>query len=82
MSGSESKSSNPPDSDVTIFTPPMLVVVSEGVVPALVTKYVLNKSSVGFRSTADVEMVNPDKKVSNLQQYIENKSAISRLIFI
>ena len=47
MASEESKSSNPPDSDVAMSTTPItLVAVSEGVIPASVTKHIYNNTKI------------------------------------
>ena len=74
MAGGDSKSSNPPDSDFAMSTPPTLVVVSEGVVQASVIKHI-PKGGIGFLSSGNVEMADSDKKVSNLQQCKDNTAS-------
>ena len=69
------KGSNPLDSDFAMSTLPMLVVISEGLVLALANKNDPKKSSVGFRSSTNVDMVDQDKNMSNLQQWEDNTAA-------
>ena len=63
MTGEESKSINPPEFDAAMSISPTLVVISEGVIPASITKQVPKKGGIGL--SADVEMINPDKKLSD-----------------
>ena len=52
--------------------PPTVVVISEGVVPALAIENDPKKSDVEFQSIADVDIADLDKNMSDLQQCEDN----------